>query len=358
MKPTSTLRLSLILACLLLPLGACTSEDDGLVGLSSRPGATPSDDAPAAAAEDDGGAIKIPTPPPTPTPLPTGFDNSGTRPGMLSIKDPGAIGIGSGGNLYVASAPNTLVVLGEFGTLKATASLPLLPERFAFLGTTLYYPSGNALVTLDASNSVTSTVHHTERSPAFLAVATYRQQNQTAYRAVAAGSKVTIERGGVTDARDFPEGGAPVAVAFDFMGNLWGVGGTTLAKLKADPSEDPIVASVSDLGTLKGVVLENAVGDDTFWVLGTTGLARYNSAGERQGAKIALTGGDRLFVKGGKPVVVKDEAGEIVRFKADGAAEATIKLEGGIAGAAMDAQGNLWVSSRTENRILHTRFDQ
>jgi hypothetical protein len=349
---------AVVAACLVVPLVACAGDDDGLVGLASHGTPAPTPDMEGQVPFDDEQTSSVqPTPPPTPIPLPSGFDNSGSRPGMLSVMSPGAIGIGRSGDLYVASAPHTLLVLSEFGTVKATASLALLPERFAFLGNAIYYGSGNALVTLNASNSVTEARNFTVGSPSFVAVTTFGQQGQTQYRAVAAGSKVTIHRDATADERDFPNGVVPVSIALDFRGNLWGVGGGTLAKLKQDPSDDPIVVGVSDLGTLKGVAIENAIGDDSFWVLGTTGLARYNSAGDRLGTRIAFAGGDRLFVKGARPIVVKDAAGEIVRFKPDGAPEPTVKLEGGVAGAAMDAQGNLWVSSLAEGKILHTRLD-
>ncbi|MBO9542343.1 hypothetical protein J7643_17265 [bacterium] len=352
MKRQSALRAMLIATCLALPLLACASEDEDLLAIVSRPTPTPADMEGEIPYEEGPGVVR--TPPPTPTPLPSGFDNSGTRPGMLPIQNPRAIGIGRSGDLYVASAPSTLVVLSEFGVVKATASLELLPERFAYLGDTPLYTSGNALVTLDATHVAKQTVRYSGASA--LAFSVLKTSNQSEYRAVAAGAKVTIERNGVADERDFPEGVAPVSLALDYMGNVWGVGGKTLAKLKAEPSDDPIVLNVADLGNLVGVVIENVTGNTSLWVLGTTGLACYDSAGNRQGGKIVVSGGDRLFVKSGNPVVVKDSAGEICRFKADGTPEPIVKLEGGIAGAAMDAQGNLWVSSLAEGRILHTRF--
>ncbi|MNX61303.1 hypothetical protein D3C86_922340 [compost metagenome] len=211
---------------------------------------------------------------------------------------------------------------------------------------------------MNASHSVVSTERYTDGAPEFVALAPSfpdsNQNGKVAY-AVAAGTKVYLSPPS-TSARTFPNAAKATRIAYAPSGDLWGVGGTTLAQFNRIAEDEPVV-TIADLGTLKDLAFDpGAILDNSFWVLGASGLAHYNALGERQGDRIALAGGDRLFVKNGKPIVVKDAAGEIHRFKADGTAEPVVKLEGGIAGAAMDAQGNLWVSSLAEGRVLHTRF--
>ncbi|HEY9898909.1 MAG TPA: hypothetical protein V6D00_06975 [Pantanalinema sp.] len=350
----------LLLACTILPLLACASEDDGLVGVGGNTGQTPTP-TPTAGGDDPLPAATFkPLPTPTPTPLPSGFDNSGTRPGAAAAYRPRAIGIDPTGSIYLASDPNSgppyrLTVMDAFTTVKATASLGVLPERFAFVNGAYYFVGGNKLVTMTTGHAVASTETITDGDPYYLGLASSR----TGKWALAYGPTVRVthqdEAGTPVETFTFPGGLRPRRIAFDYYAGVWGIADTTLAKFER--GAQPKSFSVAGVGDLMDLAVDRGSTADRFWVLGTTGIAKYNRNGDRLAGPFSASG-SRIFLDAmGRPIVVSDADGKITRYKVDGTPETPISLNGGFEGAAMDIQGDLWVSSRTLDKIAHTRFE-
>ncbi len=379
-------RASLVLSLFALSLLGCAGEEDGL-GIVGKPKAST---APANGSVTGGDPNNgqntgaSPTPSPSPSPkgpvLPAGFEvNSDFSTGSVPIVRPQAIGISVTGDVWVASAPMDsrdlnkpylMTVMNGFGNVKATASLAILPKAIAFYKPTgasalTFFTEGRNLVTMDASLSVVAEVEYNTGSPSTLSSAlsvTYPGRPGLV-KAIATPNQVTIypmdyPASGTPDERDFP--GSVAALACGYYGNTWAAGSQKLVKLPPTAGGTPIETSVTDLGTLKSVAVHS---NEDVWVLGTEKLALYGTDGVRKAGPFNYGGDQVLLRTGNKPVVVNYETGTITRLNTDGTPDTTgqtgmsaVTLPGGLNGAALDTNGNLWVSSKTQDYVAKTRF--
>lgn len=372
-------RASLVLSLCALSMLGCTPEEDGvgLTGKIPKPGTSAANGTVAPGGDDTPGATPTPSPTPSSAPvLPTGFEvNNGYSTGSVAIVRPQAVGISGTGDVYVASAPldsrdltkpYLLTVMSTLGTLKASASVSVLPMTFAFYGTQCFLTDGRKLLTLDASLNVVSEVEYyagTASSMSFAMSVSY--PGKPLIKAVGLPQQVIrypadYPAAGAPDPRAF-SGGVPACLAFEPYKALWAAGGQKLVKIPELAADDASETAVTDLGTLTSMAVQ-PTGD--VWLLGTSKLALYDSAGVRKSGPFNY-GGDRVLLRtGNKPVVVNYSTGQITRLNTDGSLDTTsgttglaqVTLAGGLNGAALDANGNLWVSSKVHDYAAHTRF--
>lgn len=398
-------RTLLILSLVALPMVGCAGEDDttgvgkktvtGKTGTSSTDGTVTGDDSPGGGSVTGSSPLPAsPTPSPTPT-APPGFEGTTSSVGAVTIERPQAIGINPAGDVLIASWPRSpqdaskqyrLVVMSMLGTIKQQVDLPVFPMSFGFRGTgaaaETYYTDGRNLFTLDASYSIKTTTEFSQTIPgAFpLAIST---SNQALSKAVAANGQVyRYPTSGAPTVLPFAGGGTVRALGFDTLSNLWAAGPTTsdatgsqrVLRYASNPAENPAAIDVSDLGTLNSlsVVVTSGGESGNVWVLGSEKLAYYGPTIDPDTGDIRIQrirgpydfGGDRVFLRSGnKPVVVNYAAGSITWLSDTGVPEvgttskvSQATMEGGIAGAALDPNGNLWVSSKVQDLIRHTRY--
>lgn len=377
-------RASLVLSLCVLGMLGCTSEEDGVgvTGKVPKPGtsASPANGSVGQDGNDPDGNPTGATPTPSPTPstgpvLPTGFEvNNAYSTGSVAIIRPQAIGISGTGDVYIASAPLDsrdvnnpflLTVMSTLGTLKASASIAVLPKTFAFYGTQCFFTDGRTLTTMDAGLNAVSEVEYNTGSASSLSFGmSVSYPGKPLVKAIGLPDQVIRYSAdypgtGSPDPRDF-SGGKPACLAFEPYKALWAAGGQKLVKIPELAASEVLETAVTDLGTLTSLAVHSS---GEVWLLGTSKLALYDSAGVRKSGPFNYGGDSVLLRTGNKPVVVNYATGQITRLNTDGSLDtsgttglAQVTLEGGLNGAALDANGNLWVSSKAYDYVAHTRF--
>lgn len=390
------LRTLLVLGLMALPMLGCSEEDPTGVskkttaGASAGPSGSVGGDDPSNATDDSGGNPTVPSPTPVPTPTPPpGFESTSASTGSVVIERPQALGTNSAGDILVAAWPRDprdpgkpyrLVVMSALGTIKQQVELATIPMAFASRGSgaaaEVYVTDGKTLTVLDASYSVKTSVDYFGGLPTVFPLA-ITPPNRALVASVAAGGQIMRHpASGAGDTLAFPGGGTVRSLGYDMAGNLWAAGQQKLVRFSSLQAEAPVAVDVTDLGTLNSlaVVVSGGVESGNVWVLGSEKLAYYSPTYDLETEELTLKrvggpydfGGHRVFLRtpGNHPVVVDYANGTLTWLKNDGTPDvggssglSQATLDGaGIAGAALDANGNLWVSSKNMDLIRHTRF--